>query len=280
MPWTTGCFALGAAAISGLPPLNGFISEWLIFLGFFDAAAARSPASWVALPGAILLGMTGAMALACFVKVCGIVFLGLPRSASAATRARECGWTMRGPMLALASACVAIGLAPALFFGPIARAAAAWNPGLALPATPPSLFALGTWHQALAALGVAAAAALWSKVRRTGAVTWDCGYAAPAPSMQYTAGSFAATVTGWFGWILRPERHVHAPQGAFPAQATHDVHTPETVLDKWIAPVANAVMKVSSAARRLQDGRVQAYLFYLVVGIVLVTLVAFAGGAP
>src|SRR6185295_17155857 len=111
MPWTAGLFALGAAAISGLPPLNGFVSEWLVFLGLFDALATHSPAAWVAVPAAVLLGLTGALALACFVKVCGVVFLGAPRS-EAALAARESGPCMRGAMLALGAACVAIGLAP------------------------------------------------------------------------------------------------------------------------------------------------------------------------
>jgi hydrogenase-4 component B len=281
MPWTAGCFVLGAAAISGLPPLNGFVSEWLIFIGLFDAASAHGPDSWAALPGAVLLGITGAMALACFVKVCGVVFLGVARSESAA-RAHEPGWAMRGPMLALAAACVAIGLAPGLFYGPVARAAAAWDPGFTPGPVPAPLLVLGTCHLVLAGTAIAAAAVLWARVRRNGVrreVTWDCGYAAPSPRMQYTAGSFAGIITRWFAWILRPSHHGHAPEGVFPAHASHAVRTPETVLEKWIGPVAHGVMAISSAVRRLQHGRVQAYLFYLVVGSLLVALVALAGGA-
>jgi len=112
MPWTAGCFVLGAAAIAGLPPLNGFVSEWLVYLGLFDAVGSQSPVVWAAIPAVILLAMTGALALACFVKVCGVVFLGLPRT-DAAQRAHESGWFMRAPMLVLATLCVAIGLAPA-----------------------------------------------------------------------------------------------------------------------------------------------------------------------
>ena len=65
MPWTAGLFALGAAAICGLPPLNGFVSEWLVYLGLFDAALSHGPSAWAAIPAAILLGLTGALALAC-----------------------------------------------------------------------------------------------------------------------------------------------------------------------------------------------------------------------
>ncbi|HET7535354.1 MAG TPA: proton-conducting transporter membrane subunit, partial [Candidatus Didemnitutus sp.] len=117
MPWTTGLFALGAAAIAGLPPLNGFVSEWLVFLGLFDAALERGGlagtadgVAWAAIAAAIALGVTGALALACFVKVCGVVFLGAARS-PAAERAQEAGPPMRGAMLVLAGACVLIGLA-------------------------------------------------------------------------------------------------------------------------------------------------------------------------
>jgi hydrogenase-4 component B len=87
MPWTAGLFMLGAVAISGLPPLNGFISEWLVFLGLFDAVNSPGSVALATIPALVLLGMTGALALACFTKVCGIVFLGQPRS-GAAERAR------------------------------------------------------------------------------------------------------------------------------------------------------------------------------------------------
>ena len=280
MPWTAGCFVLGAAAISGLPPLNGFISEWLVYLGLFDAVATGAPVAWATAPAAILLGMTGALALACFAKVCGIVFLGLPRT-EAAAHAHESSWSMRAPMLALGAACVAIGLVPALLWPAIARAAHAWQPlGTELP-LPPSLVALGSWHVALVAVGAAGTLALWERVRRRGvrrAVTWDCGYAAPTPRMQYTAGSFAAIITGWFGWILRPRRTVDPPQGPFPARARYAEHTPETVLEYVVEPAGRAVLVVAGAARRLQHGRLQAYILYLVVGLAAVALLVFAGG--
>src|SRR5208282_1053601 len=127
MPWTAGLFALGAAAICGLPPLNGFVSEWLVYLGLFDATISRGPSAWAAIPAAISLGVTGALALACFVKVCGVVFLGAPRS-QAAARARESGPGMRGAMLLLAAGCVAIGLAPVVFWPAVLRAVDVWNP--------------------------------------------------------------------------------------------------------------------------------------------------------
>jgi len=281
MPWTAGCFVLGAAAISGLPPLNGFVSEWLVFLGLFDAAGGGGAPGWAAVPSAILLGVTGALALACFVKVCGVVFLGLPRT-EATARAHECGPLMRVPMLVLAAACMAIGLAPVLFWPAVARAAAVWQPAWADASVPAPLAALGACNVALAFFATMAVMLLWRRVRQNGvarAGTWDCGYAAPTARMQYTAGSFAEIITGWFEWILRPQRHVKAPRGFFPTQASHAVHTPETVLEHVVEPVGSVVLAVATAVRRLQHGRLQFYILYLVAGMVGLSILVLTGGA-
>ena len=282
MPWTAACFVLGAAAISGLPPLNGFVSEWLVYVGLFDAVTLRGPSAWAAVPAVILLGVTGALALACFVKVCGIVFLGQPRTASA-ERAHECGWLMRVPMLVLAALCVMIGLAPQLFWRALVTASLAWRPEWTDLPVPSPLVTLGQANVALVALAALAAALLWRRVRHTGiarAPTWGCAYPAPNARMQYTAGSFAAIVTQWFGWVLQPVRHARAPEGPFPVRASHEEHARETVLELGIGPVARAVMAVAGVARRLQHGRLQAYILYLVAGLAALALLVFAGARP
>jgi hydrogenase-4 component B len=280
MPWTAGLFALGAVAISGLPPLNGFVSEWLVYLGLFDATLSHGPSAWAAIPAAILLGVTGALALACFTKVCGVVFLGAPRSPAAA-HAHESGPAMRGAMLVLGAACVAIGLAPVVFWPAVVRAMDVWNPVWA-GALPPALSALSIFHVTLAVIVVALTGWLWRRVRRGGlvrALTWDCGYALPSARMQYTAGSFAGIINEWFAWILRPERHQLLPQNLYPAVARYAEHTPETVLEKIVQPAAVLVMRVSTAARSLQHGRVQAYLLYLLIGVGALSLLVLLGGA-
>ncbi len=269
MPWTASLFALGAAAIAGLPPLNGFVSEWLVYLGLFDATIAHGPTAWAAIPAAVLLGMTGALALACFAKVCGVVFLGAPRS-EAAGRAHESGPAMRGAMALLGAGCVAIGLAPVVFWPAIARAVGVWQPAWADAAMPAPLMSLTQIHGAVATVALLAAVWLWRKVRRAGparALTWDCGYVAPTARMQYTAGSFAGIITEWFAWILRPVRHEHRPEEAFPTRASFDQHTPETVLEYTVEPTARVVMQVARTAQRFQHGRVQAYLLYLLLGL-------------
>lgn len=282
MPWTTGLFALGAAAIAGLPPLNGFVSEWLVYVGLFEAVQAQRGAAVVAALSVVLLAVTGALALACFAKACAVVFLGAPRS-EAARRAHECGPRMRGPMALLASACIAIGLWPAGAWLPMSAAVGAWHAawdGLEMPA---SLVPLGWWHGALV---VVAAAAGFLLLRRTvaaparKAVTWDCGFAAPTTRMQYTAGSFAGIVTEWFDWILCPRRHRETDDQPFPRRMAFSLHTPETVLERVIEPIAAHVLRFAHWARGLQHGRVHAYLFYLLAGLGAIALLAWSGDHP
>jgi hydrogenase-4 component B len=126
-----------------------------------------------------------------------------------------------------------------------------------------------------------AAGLLWRRARRGGvtrAVTWDCGYAAPTPRMQYTAGSFAGIITEWFAWILRPERHEHRPEVVLPASASFTEHTPETVLEKIVEPASGVIMRASSMVRGLQRGRVQSYLLYLLIGLAALAILVVMGG--
>src|SRR5690606_25130805 len=104
-----------------------------------------------------------------------------------------------------------------------------------------------------------------------------CGYAAPTPRMQYTAGSFADIITDWFAWILRPVRHEHPPRGMFPAHAALSQHTPETVLEHAVEPTGRVILRLAMAARRLQHGRVQAYLLYLLIGTAALAVLVLLG---
>jgi hydrogenase-4 component B len=282
MPWTAGLFALGAVAICGLPPLNGFVSEWLVYLGLLDAVTSHNAASWAAMPAVIVLGATGALALASFVKAAALVFLGAPRTRAAA-QAHECGPAMRAPMLALAGLCLASAWMPGTCWGVLRRAVDAWRPGWESAEAPVPLATLGAVQLAFAVLACAAAGWLWRKARGERlrrAVTWDCGFVAPSARMQYTGGSFASIAAGWFAWMLRPERVQRRPRGPFPARAERIDRVPETVLERVIGPAGAWVMRLSTAVRRLQHGRLQFYIVYVMVGVVALGLLAFLEGAP
>ena len=282
MPWTTGLFAVGAIAVAALPPLNGFISEWLVYLGLFEAASTRTIAAWAAIPAIILLAVSGALALASFTKAIGIIFLGAPRTA-AASRAHECGRMMRGPMLVLGGLCAALGLLPLLFWPAIARAVGSWRPGWADAPAPVALGQLSAAQVLLGVAGVAAAVWLWRKARGGSArrgLTWDCGYATPAARMQYTGGSMAGVAAGWFDWALQPELRQQRPRGQFPASAFRRERIPETVLEKILGPVSAAIRQLAAVARRLQHGRLQFYLLYVVIGLAALGLLVWLEGRP
>lgn len=280
MPWTAGLFAMGSVAISALPPLNGFVSEWLIYLGMLDAAAGHARVAVAMVPATIALGVTGALALATFLKASAVVFLGAART-QAAARAHECGWWMRVPMLCLAATCVCIGLVPLAVWPFIQQPLGAWNPEWRGGDPPAPLATLGSVQFALVALLTAASSALWIRARANGlrrALTWDCGYAAPTARMQYTGGSFSALAVGWLAWALRPERRLRWPRGPFPHRADHVERIPETVLERAIGPVSDVVMAASAWMRRRQQGRLTDYMLYLVVGLAAVgALVVFGG---
>ncbi len=279
MPWTAGLFALGAVAVSGLPPLNGFVSEWLVYLGLFDAAASRGSAAWMLMPAAIVMGMSGALALATFVKAGATVFLGAGRS-KAADDGRECGMRMLGPMFALGSACLAVGLAPVLFWPAISRSIEAWRPEWAVSEAPAPIITLGWVQAALAAVACVAVAWLWRKRARNGlrrAPTWGCAYSAPTARMQYTGGSFSGIVASWVPRISGFSRILRRPRGPFPSGATWIEEFPDTVLSYAIEPMAAIVLRVSAATRRLQHGRLQFYVVYLLSGLAVVAILVWIG---
>jgi hydrogenase-4 component B len=277
MPATANCFLIGAVAICGLPPLNGFVSELLIYLGLFHVAThpetTVASSAVFAAPG---LALVGALAVACFVKVYGIVFLGSPRS-EAASHAHEAGCAMIGPMLVLAGCCALIGVAP-IMAGPfLDRMAMAWagdSIGTSSISTSAPLMAISIMAAVMIVLLLAGTLLLLMLgIRRApSSWTWDCGYAAPSARMQYTSSSFAETLVTLFGWALQPKVHRPGIETLFPSGARFESHVDDTVLEKIVWPATGAVTWLFSWGRYLQSGSLQAYLMYILVVIVFLLL--------
>lgn len=282
MPFTATMFALGAVAVSGLPPLNGFVSEWLTYLWLFDVSSSAGPAAWWAALVVIALSAAGALALASFVKASAMIFLGAPRTKPAAL-AHESGTWMRMPMLAMALLCVAVGVGPVVVFPAVARAVSSWQTGWESTAAPVALVTLGRMHLVLSALVVLTVSTLVRKTRDNGvrrAVTWDCGYAAPTARMQYSGASFSSTVVGWFRWILRPQSTTRKPRGVLPGSALRVGNIPETVLERLVRPAGGLVTQLSVAARRLQHGGLQLYVLYVLGGLIVMGALVLVEGRP
>jgi NADH:ubiquinone oxidoreductase subunit 5 (subunit L)/multisubunit Na+/H+ antiporter MnhA subunit len=235
------------------------------------------------------LAATGALAVACFIKVTGIVFLGEPRTA-AAREASESPRQMLLPMGILATACCALGLAPGLIAPALERTVGAWA-GLPLAGASagPRLAGLAPlgWISITGAALLAAVFLLACLViptcrrarRRQAALpTWDCGYGASSPRLQYTASSFAEIVTSRFDWALRPQTHEPRIERLFPAPARFHSHVDDTVLDAVVRPAGRLALLVSAWFRSLPGGQLQRYIVYILLVLVPLLIWALAGG--
>jgi hydrogenase-4 component B len=272
LPKTAFFFLAGAVAISGLPPLNGFASEWLVYLGLFERARASGADALRAAFAAPALALTGALALACFVKAHGSVFLGSPRGDEPRAHGEPASHVV--PMAILAGACAFLGLWPAAIAPALARAAAIAAPGPVPTGTlaeRASLVTVGISAVALVLLlGAVALFLKWrlSAAAPTAGPTWDCGYARPTGRMQYTASSFARGPVGYFGWALLPRSKGAPVAKLFPVTASFESHVPDTVLDRAIVPAFRAGAWAARKGRILQQGRIQLYLLYVVATLV------------
>ncbi len=274
LPYTALFFLVGAVAICGLPPLNGFVSELMVYLGSFSAVGtAGSVAGLLPALAAPVLALVGGLAVACFVKVFGVVFLGAPRS-NAHDGGEEAGAGMLAPMWVLALCCVLIGLFPGLFGHLLDRALVEYRGVLA---------SQGIWNLVpfnwISFLGlglILLLVLLWVFFARSAAKlpvqvgpTWGCGYLRPSPRMQYTASSFGSTVVRWFSVMLRPEEHREEVQGLFPGASSRASHVPETTLEKIYLPFLEYLFEKAAPVRRLQHGRLNIYIFYTFLTLVM-----------
>ena len=276
MPLTGIGFLVGAAAISGLPTLNGFVSELLIFLGAFRGLSLSEVPLAVAAAAAIgALALISGLAAACFTKAFGISFLGEPRTTQA-REAREQGPFLVIPILLLAAGCALIG-----FLGPYAVSAI--SPLVAqmagIPAAADFLAPAREGLRSVAVAGAAVAAltgaltllrVLLQRGRPVSkAGTWDCGYVKPDARMQYTSSSFAQPLTGMFGWLLRTVRTGKSVDGLFPAEARFESETPDVFSRRLFRPVFRGAGAVLSRLAWLQHGRLQLYVLYLAAALLV-----------
>lgn len=277
MPWTAASFVVGSAAICALPPLNGFASEWLLYQGFFSLALDGQNVA-LRLCALLLMGwlaLIGALAIACFVKVIGIVFLGQPRSPQA-ERALEVSPTMIGAQLFLAFLCAGLGMSVPLLLNP-----------LGIIATPPGMPSLLTisWTLPMPLLVtiliiITAAILLWSiavsrKLPGKRYITWECGFGDLGPRMQYTASSFAQPISRLFGVIyhyvatvtIKGKQRRH-----FPDQINADTQYEPYLETRIYTPALRGIHRFAgNLLMRMQAGSIHQYLIYmaLVLGLLL-----------
>ena len=275
MPWAGGAFLLGTMAIAGLPPLNGFASEWLTFQALLRIPAYGHVADGTA--GAIALAALAAtvgLAVFCFVKVSGLVLLGHPRTKAAAT-ADDAPPAMRAALVFLAGACVLLGIAPGLLFAPLARLAPwARAQPIRLSLHLPGTGSLPTGGIAVLLVGLTGGLVLLRGSRRAlPAPTWACGQLVGS-ALGWTSSGFTKPLRLVLEVILRPEREITVHEGGgLVLEVAYTGRVPQVIDERIYRPARRLSLAAAGQARRLQSGSLGTYVAYL-IGLVLVLLLA------
>jgi hydrogenase-4 component B len=288
MPQTAFVFLIGCAAISALPPLNGFVSEWLTFQAILLSPQLPSWGLKFLVPAVgALLALSAALAAACFVKAFGVTFLGRART-PAAEGAHETDRFSLAAMFFFAALCLVAGILPGVFIDalapvtqslvgarmpvqrgvewlsivPIAESRSAYNGLLVF------LFMLISGMLAAWAIHRLAS----DKLRR--APPWDCGYPDPNPATQYTASSFAQPIRRVFGTVVfRAREHVEMPPPGDARPARLTVELRDVIWDAIYAPIAGAVGFAADRLNHLQFLTIRQFLSLVFSALVLLLLV-------
>ena len=291
MPQTALAFLVGCVAISALPPLNGFASEWLAFQAILLSPQLQAPALKIMVPAVgALLALAAALTAAAFVRTYGIAFLGRPRSAAAETARETDRWSLAA-MFLLAALCLLAGVLPGLVIDALAPAVGGLvgahmpnqmaQPWLSIVPVAQSRSSYNgllvlVFITASASLAAFAIHRLASRAARR-APAWDGGYPETSPATQYTAGSFAQPIRRVFASIVfRACDEVTMPPPGDLAAARFRLELHDPVWETLYAPIAGAVGYVADRLNHLQFLTIRVYLslvFLALVGLLLVLAV-------
>ena len=289
MPHTALVFLVGSAAISALPPLNGFVSEWLTFQAILLSPALPSWGLKFLVPAVgALLALSAVLAAACFVKAFGVSFLGRPRS-DAAAKAVEVDRFSLVSMYVLAALCLVIGIVPGLFIDMLAPVTKALMMGQSMPhqtgvawmSIVPIAESRSSYNGLLVFVFIAVAAWLAalaihrfaSRATRRGPA-WDCGTPDARPITQYSASSFAQPIRRVFGSLVFSAREtvtMPKPGDGRPARLT--VKLVDPIWDGIYAPVSWAIGKAADKLNRLQFLTIRQFLMLVFSTLVVLLLV-------
>ena len=291
MPITAFAFLAGAVAISALPPLNGFVSEWLTFQAVLVSPELPQWGLKVLVPTAgAMMALSAALVAACFVKVFGVAFLGRPRSTEVAA-AKEVDRFSLAAMLGFVVLCLLAGLLPGLVIDAIAPAAdllvgarlpvQAHVPWLSIV---PVAEARSSYNGLLVFAFIAASASFsvvlihrFASHALRRAAPWDCGFPDPSPATQYTASSVAQPIRRVFGSLLFLAREqVEMPPPGDTGAARFRVEMRDLIWEIGYAPIAGAVGFAADRLNRMQFLTIRRYLslvFLALVGLLLVLVI-------
>ncbi|OHB55734.1 MAG: hypothetical protein A2Y12_11420 [Planctomycetes bacterium GWF2_42_9] len=278
MPKTASAFAIGALAICGLPPLNGFIGEFILYYASFFGAITDGVELVVTTVTAIAsLAVIGGFALAAFANVFGIVFLGEPRSPQA-LNAHDVNAEMNIAMAILAALCIVVGFASPLILPVIISAVL---PIVSLNSDDMVfhisrikiilfiISAASITFALLAGILILIRKKLLSKNIVTKSPTWDCGYLAANSRIQYTSSSFSQPIVDMFKSVLFSKSKAVKITKLFPQQAQFESSTPDVSSEYLYRPIFKWVDAVISKMRWVQYGVVQMYVLYIAITLII-----------
>jgi formate hydrogenlyase subunit 3/multisubunit Na+/H+ antiporter MnhD subunit len=289
MPVTGACFLVAALAVSGLPPGGAFVTEFLLLGAAWTGLTTALPLLAIVVAG---LALVAGLSVASTARLFGIAFLGTPRTPDA-EYAVETPLAIRAALVSLAVLCAVAGLLPPLVWRLVAPAVEqliTWNatdPRLALAPTAStvvagsdamsSLLALPVLGRLMAFYGLVAALILGlAALRRillsnrsvASGPTWDCGYAAPTPRMQYTGTGFAQPLMHLFDRVVRTETRGEPPRGPFPGKAALDIRAADVVRTGLFGKAYAALRYGAGRLRWIQHGNLQLYVLYIALTLI------------
>jgi formate hydrogenlyase subunit 3/multisubunit Na+/H+ antiporter MnhD subunit len=279
MPWVTWLTLIGVLAIAGLPPLNGFVSEWLLLQAFLSAHEVPQPFVNMLLPlGAAVVALAAALAGYVMVKFFGVVFLGQPRETSLA-KAHDAGWLERLGLLWLALGCVGLGVIPSqviALLGLVPRqlgfiqempAASSWWHLVPVAGRQAAYAPLVFLLAIVATIAVTLLLVTVFYHRRTRrAAAWDCGFARLDARMQDTAEGFGQPIRHIFLPFFDMQRELPTP---FDRSPRYRVVIGDRIWRSVYLRLARAVQRVAEAVAWLQQGRISTYLLYSFVTLLV-----------
>lgn len=280
MPKSAVLFLIGSVAICGLPPFNGFVSEFLVYLGMFKGLSIHNFFSVIMLLFAIAaLALVGTMAVLCFTKAFSIIFLGMPRSEAAEKVKEDCGLSMILPMCFLASLTLAIGVSSVFVF--------------AIMLNPVNIFVDVSQYNILPAISLMAMVTLYAlafvvflgilifiKLKLTNGKiemheTWGCGYNKGNNHMQYTASSYASPFLSMLAPLFKKVFDIEKPRKLFPQSAHFSLHVEDIEEAYVIEPILKSDEWFLSKFEGIQSGNIQSYIKYGLIFLVIVLIGCF-----
>lgn len=271
MPQTALLFLVGSVAICGLPPFNGFVSEFLIYFGMLKGLTINTLGSMVTLILVIAgLALVGTLAILCFTKAFSIIFLGMPRSEVAENVKEDTTISFIFPMSILAIFTLVIGVCPKQVFNIMTAPVSVFTGAIDVP----DIVTL-MQNVSLVCFGLIAFILLLAMIKlvaengRAQHCTWGCGYDKPNNHLQYTASSYASPLLSMLTPLFKKVFDIKKPKTLFPKDAHFELHIEDVEEAYFLNPFIKATEKFLVKFEKIQNGNIQQYILYGLIFLVL-----------